>query len=193
MNPYDYPLSLKLDFSTGALEPGVHVTPRRVSDLALMFHDKEAVAAAIAQRDPVVYEILSQGFPGSRTDAAIAISRIYPGRVGDEYHFTKGHFHERDDQAEVYFCLKGEGYLLLERADGEFRAEPWQPGTISHIPPAWGHRVVNTGRDLLFFIGIYHLSAGHSYKQVEERGFAQLVVERDGRPILIPNPRRIPR
>jgi glucose-6-phosphate isomerase len=110
--------------------------------------------------------------------------------VGDEYHMTKGHFHERLDQPEIYFCIHGEGYLLLETRAGEFRAERWGPGTISHIPAQWAHRVVNTGDDVLFFVATYHLAAGYDYASVEERGFAQVVVEREGQPMLVDNPRR---
>ena len=98
---------------------------------------------------------------------------------------TKGHFHERDDQPEIYFCVQGEGYLLLQTIDGEFRAERWSRGTISHIPPMWAHRVVNTGDELLVFVASYHLSAGHDYAPIIDKGFRKLVLERDGQPTLV--------
>jgi glucose-6-phosphate isomerase len=103
---------------------------------------------------------------------------------------TKGHFHALENQPEIYFCLQGEGYLLLETREGEFRTERWTPGTVTHIPAQWAHRVVNTGKNILFYISSFHKSAGHVYELIEQRGFAQIVVERDGKPIFLPNPRR---
>ncbi len=85
---------------------------------------------------------------------------------------TKGHLHERNDQPEMYICLAGSGYLLLDTLDGEFRAEAWQTGTITHIPAIWAHRVANTGTEIMVYIGVYHAAAGHNYALVEEKGFA---------------------
>jgi glucose-6-phosphate isomerase len=55
----------------------------------------------------------------------------------------------------------------------------------------YSHRVVNTGSDLLFFVASYHIAAGHNYGPITRQGFAQLVVERDGQPVLVPNPVRL--
>jgi glucose-6-phosphate isomerase len=185
----DYPISVQFDFTTGTFAPYRQKVDRRVSDLAMMFHDQPAAQAAIAGGDPVVYEIWYHPFETSKSDMALGVSRIFPGTIGDEYHMTKGHIHERDDQPEIYFCVKGEGYLLLQTVEGEFRAERWTPGTISHIPPMWAHRVVNTGSETLVFVASYHLSAGHDYRPIEEKGFRQLVLKRDGGPILVDSPR----
>jgi glucose-6-phosphate isomerase len=64
------------------------------------------------------------------------------------------------------------------------------PGSSTHIPPAYAHRVVNTGSQPLIFVSVYHQCAGHDYNAIEQRGFAQVVVDIDGKPALIPNPRR---
>ena len=96
-----------------------------------------------------------------------------------------------EDQPEIYFCVHGTGYLLMETRDGQFQAAPWKPGAITHIPGMWAHRVVNTGSDELFFVASYHLAAGHIYAPVVERGFAQIVVEQNGQPVFLPNPRRV--
>lgn len=185
----DYPISVQFDFSTGAFSPFKSRTDRRVSDLAKMFYDQAAVQRAIAAGDPIVYDICYHPFLTTKSDMSLGVSRIFPGRVGDEYHMTKGHIHEHDDQPEIYFCVQGEGYLLLQTLDGEFRAERWTTGTISHIPPMWAHRVVNTGANPLIFVASYHLSAGHDYAPIEAKGFRKLVVERDGQPALVDSPR----
>jgi glucose-6-phosphate isomerase len=186
----DLPISVQFDFATGIFAPSLEVSERRMSDLAPMYYDQAAVEKILGEGDRVIYEIRYHPFVTSTSDMSLGVTRLFPGKVGDEYHMTKGHFHERLDQPEIYFCIHGEGYLLLETREGEFRAERWGPGTISHIPPQWAHRVVNTGDDVLFFVASYHLAAGHDYASVVERGFAQVVVEREGEAVLVDNPRR---
>jgi glucose-6-phosphate isomerase len=186
----DLPISVQFDFATGIFAPATEVAERRMSHLKEMFHDQAAVQEILAAGDRLIYEIRYHPFVTSTSDMALGVTRIFPGKVGDEYHMTKGHFHERTDQPEIYFCVHGEGYLLMETREGDFEAVRWQPGTITHIPPMWAHRVVNTGGDTLFFVASYHLAAGHDYAPVVARGFAQVVIERDGKPVLAPNPRR---
>lgn len=189
-NRFDFPISVLYDTAAGSFAPYEKLVERRISELAPMYHDQAAVAAMMESGDPLIYEIFYYAFPATQSNWGIGVSRIKPGTVGDEYNMTKGHFHEREDQPEVYFCTKGTGYLLMETKEGDFRAEPFHPGVVTHIPGHWSHRVVNTGSEDISYIGVYRLSAGHVYDQILERGFAQIVVERDGKPELIPNPRR---
>ena len=181
----DYPISVMFDAKTGIFNPCKQTVERKVSDLKRMFHDQQAVYSILSAGDPLVYEIRYYPFVTSKSDMALGVTRIFPGKVGREYHMTKGHIHERDDQPEIYYCVQGSGYLLLDTLDGEFRAEPWQPGIITHIPPMWAHRVVNTGNDLLVFVASYHLAAGHIYEKVEQQGFTKIAVENNGKPELI--------
>lgn len=183
----DYPVSVEFDPQSGIFTPCPKITTRYVSDLKSMFHDQRAAEEIILSGDRLVYEIRYHPFVTSKSDMALGVTRIFPGTVGAEYHMTKGHIHERDDQPEIYYCVHGEGFLLLDTLEGEFRAVPWKPGVITHIPPMWAHRVVNTGNDLLVFVASYHLSAGHDYDVVEQRGFAQIVVKQNGKPTLVPN------
>ncbi|OGO27204.1 MAG: hypothetical protein A2Z16_16350 [Chloroflexi bacterium RBG_16_54_18] len=186
----DLPTSVQFDFESGEFHPYLKVENRRVSDLAPVFSDQQAVRAILESGDRLVYEIRYQPFQTSNSDMALGVTRIFPGKVGREFHMTKGHFHERADQPEIYFCIQGEGYLLLETHQGEFRTEAWSPGTITHIPPMYAHRVVNTGSSPLFFVATYHLSAGHDYGPILESGFAKILVEENGQAVLQPNPRR---
>lgn len=189
LSAIDYPVSVQFSFNDGTFAPVGRQSIRRVSDLQAMFDNKAGVEAAIQAGDPVVYEIWYQDFRTSKSDMALGVSRIFAGTIGGEYYMTKGHIHERDDQPEIYFCVQGEGYLLLQTIDGEFRAERWTPGTISHIPPMWAHRVVNTGGDMLVFVASYHLSAGHDYTPIEQKGFRKMVIEQQGAAVLVDNPR----
>jgi glucose-6-phosphate isomerase len=184
------PVSVQLDPSTGVFAPCPDVVERKVSDLKMMFADQKAVQEIIAAGDRVVYEIRYYPFITSNSDMALGTTTIFPGKVGNEYHMTKGHFHQADNQPEIYHCLQGEGYLLMESKDGDYQVAPWKPGTITHIPPAYAHRVVNTGSTPLVFVASFHVAAGHDYRSIEERGFKTILVEQDGRPAEVPNPKR---
>jgi glucose-6-phosphate isomerase len=185
----DYPKSIQFEVQTGQFRPLLDHTVRRLQDMAGMFADQVAVKRELERGGRVIYEFDSHPFKTSHSDMVLGVTRINPGKVGDEFFMTKGHIHERDDQPEIYHCVQGEGYLLLQTMGGEFQAERWTPGTISHIPPMWAHRVVNTGDRLLIFLAVFHLSAGHDYRPIEEKGFRKRVIERNGQVIFIPDNR----
>jgi len=184
----DYPVSFDLDFVTGQVTRTGEKIQRKASDMQSAFYDRQALQEAILGGDPLIYEFYNAQFITSTSDMSIAITRLFPGKIGDEYYMTKGHLHERNDQPEMYICVRGCGYLLLDTLDGEFRAEAWQPGTITHIPAIWAHRVANTGTEIMVYIGVYHAAAGHNYALVEEKGFAQVVVERQEKDCVVPHP-----
>lgn len=184
------PVSVQLDPTTGAFSPCPDMEHRRVSDLAMMFYDQAAVKAILDAGDQLVYDIRYYPFITSNSDMALGTTVIFPGKVGDEYHMTKGHFHERGDQPEIYYCVQGEGFLQMETRDGDYQVAAWKPGVITHIPPAYAHRVINTGSTPLVFVASFHVAAGHDYAPVIARGFQCAIVERDGKPVSIPNPRR---
>ena len=48
----------------------------------------------------------------------------YPGKVGDEYFMTKGHFHTILETCEVYYTLSGQGAMLMETPEGTIRYDP---------------------------------------------------------------------
>ncbi len=186
----DYPFSVQFDFEKGEFSPYQKKAERKLSDLSMMFHAKEIVNREIEKDNPLIYEIFYYGFLTSISDMALGVTRIHPGTVGGEYYMTKGHYHEAHDQPEIYFCVKGDGYLLLETRKGEFRVEKWTRGTISHIPPMWAHRVVNIGNEPLVFVASYHLAAGHEYEPIVNRGFLKRVFEENGKAVFVLNNQR---
>ncbi len=62
---------------------------------------------------------------------------------------TRGHFHERREQGEVYFGLRGAGLLLLQTEQGDTRLEKVFAGSIHIIPGFTAHRLINTGEEVL--------------------------------------------
>ena len=103
---------------------------------------------------------------------------------------TKGHFHTVLDTAEVYYTLSGQGYMVMETPEGETDVQELKAGSVLYVPPRWAHRSVNTSTDedlVMFFI--YPGNAGHDYGTIETQGFRKLVVEKDGKPAIVDNPR----
>lgn len=185
------PTSIQINLLTGQMLPSTTHEHRHVSHLAAQFSDRVAVEAAIQTGDPLIYEIFHHAFVTDHTDMAMGMSVIFAGKVGSEYYMTKGHLHESNDQAEIYYCVQGDGLLLMDDLRDDFQAASFPSGTAVHIPPQYAHRVVNTGAQPLIFVSAFHLAAGHIYEPVARLGFAKIVVEVDGKPALRPNPVRL--
>jgi len=181
------PFNVVINFKTGELSPGKRVL-RRVSDLKPLFYNQKAAEELIHHDDPLMYEVIYADVPEEGGHLGHCTTILYPGRVGEEFFFTKGHRHEKLETAEIYFCLQGTGKLLMESVEGEFEVLDMFPGSSSYIPPYWSHRTVNVGQEPLIFYCIFPGDAGHDYATIERHGFPQLVVERNGKVQLIPNP-----
>ena len=122
-------------------------------------------------------------------DLKFGTSIVYPGKVGDEYFMTKGHFHTILDTGEVYYCLSGQGAMLMETPEGEVSLIEMKPGVAVYVPPRWAHRSINTGAETMVTFFVFRSDAGHDYGTIEQKGYRKLVVERDGKPVMIDNPR----
>jgi glucose-6-phosphate isomerase len=102
---------------------------------------------------------------------------------------TKGHFHARLETAEVYYCLRGHGYLLMENPEGDWEAREVEPGGAVYVPARYAHRSVNvSATEPLVTFFAFRGDAGHDYGTIETNGFRKQVVERSGRPELVDNP-----
>lgn len=184
------PFKTYLDLQTGALQPVREVIRRRLSDMRGMYADAQAVEQILGtEGDRLIYEVYAVDLPEREGLVLYSTTVIYPGRVGDEYHMTKGHYHEKRDRSEMYVGLSGEGYLVLQAEDGTVRGVPMQKGVIAYVPPCWAHRTVNTGNVPFVFLAAWPGDAGHDYRTIEQSGFARLLVERDGQPVFVENPR----
>ncbi len=163
---------------------------RRLSSMRGQFADQAAYAAQLEKEDSVLYEVYELKRPEVAGELLHGISIVHPGKVGDEYYMTKGHFHTVLETAEIYECLKGEGVMVMETPEGEWAVEELRPGKILYVPPRWAHRSVNTGsgEDLVTFF-VYPGNAGHDYGTIETQGFRKLMLEEGGRPKIVDNPR----
>lgn len=162
---------------------------RRLSTMKVQFADQQAFAHLLDKDDLVLYEVYELKRPEEAGELLHGISVVHPGKVGDEYYMTKGHFHTVLETAEIYYCLKGEGAMVMETPDGDWAVEELRPGKVLYVPPGWAHRSVNTGsqEDLVTFF-VYPGNAGHDYGTIEKQGFRKLVIEVNGRPQVVDNP-----
>ena len=181
----DKPMAAHLDLGEGLLRGGQTKTTR-LSDLRGCFADEAAYERALAEGDPVVYQV-SWVEPGQgEGDLHYGVGKLAPGRIGSEYFLTRGHAHAWRPAAELYLNLRGEGKLLLEDAEtGEAQLLPFGPGCVLHVPGGVAHRTINTGGEPLVYLGVYPARAGHEYRGSGGRSFRHVVVERAGKPVLI--------
>lgn len=166
---------------------------RRLSKMRGQYLDQDAFQELLAEEDRILYEVYELKRPEVAGEILHGISIVHPGKVGDEYFMTKGHFHTVLDTAEIYYTLQGEGYMVMENPEGEWAVEKLQPGGVLYVPPRWAHRSVNVGKDedlVMFFA--YPGNAGHDYGTIETQGFRKLVVEKDGQVEIVDNPRWSP-
>jgi glucose-6-phosphate isomerase len=161
---------------------------RTLSDMVGLYADRKATEAMLAEGDRVMYEMLVVDVPEEKGHLLHSVTVMYPGKIGDEYFISSGHFHEDAGASEVYYCLAGEGFLLVQAQDGRCETVPMKAGTAAYIPPGWAHRTANTGDEPFAFLAVWPGDAGHDYGSIKETGFAKLVLERDGEPQVIDNP-----
>lgn len=181
--------TIDFDPKTGLSEM-IDTGKRYLSQMRGMYADDGAFEAAVNQADALVYEFHTLPMPEQAGDLSFGSSIVKPGKVGDEYYMTKGHFHTMIDTAEVYYCMSGHGYMMMENADGDWLAEELLPGHATYVPRGYGHRSINVDpeQDLVTFF-VYPADAGHDYGTIETKGFRKLLVERNGVPTIIDNPK----
>jgi glucose-6-phosphate isomerase len=76
--------------------------------------------------------------------------------------------------------------LLEDEATGESRMVDLLPNGVVYVPGHTAHRTMNVGDTPLTYLGIYPAKAGHDYASIAEKNFNSIIVERDGKPTLIP-------
>ncbi|MEG0935471.1 MAG: glucose-6-phosphate isomerase family protein [Clostridia bacterium] len=189
--PFDFErgFTIPFDLNTG-MSPMLTTGKRYLSQMQGMFLDEKAQAQLLSCGDPLVYEFHSMPAPEHMGDLAFGCSIVYPGKVGDEYYFTKGHFHTILETCEVYYCLSGHGYMMMENPEGDWSCQELTPGKAMYVPKRYAHRSICVGKDQpLVTFYVFRADAGHNYGAIETKGYRKLLVERDGQPAVIDNPK----
>lgn len=190
MNNFNWDASFLVDFDleTG-LSKAAKPSQRYLSQMKNMFGDTEAAARILEKEDPVLYRWFELGTPERAGDLAFGVTILNPGKVGDEYYMTKGHFHTVLETAEVYYTLSGEGYMVMENPEGDTQEQPLSKGQTVYVPRSYAHRMVNTGDKPLITFFVFAADAGHDYGTIETKGYHKMIVEKDGKPEIVDNPK----
>src|ERR1041384_3828770 len=147
MPEYMTPFTTMINLTSGVISNAVVVQKRYLKDMEGFFADSIAEDAEMIN-NPLLYEVHeATNNPMEEGQLRYSTITIYPGKVGNEYYFTKGHYHAIGNRAELYMGLVGEGYLLLMKPDGEINVQRMTPGAMSYVPPFWAHRTINIGKD----------------------------------------------
>ena len=178
---------IDINWSSGALSGApVRTSIKKLGQIRSLFRD----SARTGEMDPdtVVYRVqywqpVEEGTAGGLFWGTTVIE---PGKVGDEFFMTHGHFHATRDRAEFYATVRGQGALILMDESGRTRFEAMMPGSVHYIPGATAHRVANTGEAELAFVACWPSDAGHDYAAIRASGFSARLRDVSGRPALIP-------
>ncbi|MCK9413534.1 MAG: cupin domain-containing protein [Prolixibacteraceae bacterium] len=173
------PFSLGIDLATGDMPEATNHLIRRASDMKGYYLNENALEELIKRdSDPIHYEVFEIPVPEEYGHLMYCISKLFPGKIGEEYFFTKGHYHTVEETAEIYLCLKGEGYMVMKTSDGKSEEIRMERGQMVYVPPFWAHRSVNTGTEPLISFCVYPAEAGHNYGDIKEQGFPKRIFEK---------------
>jgi glucose-6-phosphate isomerase, archaeal len=165
------PASFKVLIEGGVLDGANGRYLKRFSDLRGLYADSAAFEAASSEHpDRIVYEV-TEFRPSERAgDMIFGVTRMVPGRIGNEFFLTRGHIHARPDRPEIYFGQRGTGVMQMESPSGETRVIKIEPQSICYVPPYWIHRSVNIGDDELVMMFGYPADSGQDYSIIEKSG-----------------------
>jgi glucose-6-phosphate isomerase, archaeal len=164
---------------------GIIESVKKLGHLTGVFADTEAFSKEDV--DKVIYKVQAH-LPvkeGSSGGLFFGNTTIFPGKIGKEYYMTRGHFHALADRTEYYWCIQGEGMLLLMDKDRNTNGEKMSPGSLHFIKGYTAHRVANTGNSPLIFGACWPSDAGHNYAEIDKNGFSARLLEIDGNPQLV--------
>lgn len=166
------PFGVYISPDSGEMKDAKNILRRKASDMRGYYADETALEQLISgKNDPLHYEVFEVPVPEAYGHLMFCISKLQPGLVGKEYFMTKGHYHTVAGTAEIYYCLGGEGYMVMKTPAGQFLTEKMERGRMVYVPPFWGHRSVNTSDEPLVSFCVYPAEAGHNYGDIATEGF----------------------
>ena len=178
------PFGVDIDLMEGVMDNPDRRLARMASDMVGYYRDSTALQRLIREGNPLHYEVFEKNVPEERGQVMFCISKLQPGRVGDECYMTKGHYHAIAHTAEIYLCIRGQGYMAMKTADGQCVFEPMHRNRMVYVPPCWAHRSINTGREPLISFCAYPGDAGHDYGDIAAEGFPKRVFLHNGNEVI---------
>jgi glucose-6-phosphate isomerase len=189
----EQPTSFHISLSNGLPDRFDNHITRHLSAMKGQFFDHHAFQELLETGDPLLYEVFDINIPEVPGELQHGVSVIHPGKVGNEFFMTKGHYHAVLDTAEVYYCVFGEGVMVMETPEGDWAVEEMYSGAVMYVPPRWAHRSVNVSHESdLVLLFTYPANAGHDYGSIEQQGFRKLILDRGGQYEIVDNPNWLP-
>ncbi|HTB98459.1 MAG TPA: glucose-6-phosphate isomerase family protein [Terracidiphilus sp.] len=175
-----------LDWGHGKMvgEP-VQESFKTLHDLKRVFRDAAALDRLNASSEVYRVRWWSPVNPGTEGGLFWGLTVLQPGKVGDEYFMTHGHFHANRSRAEFYGTVSGSGMLIQMNADRETWGENMTAGSLHYVRGENAHRIANTGAVPLVVWACWPTDAGYDYQAIADRGFGSRLVERDGKPVFL--------
>jgi glucose-6-phosphate isomerase, archaeal len=198
MDPMQWPepRSFDVDLHTGLMTGTDSRYQKLLRELGGLYADAAAFdALAAARGDEVVYEVTDHRPNSNPGDLITGVTRMSPGKVGDEFFMTRGHIHAAIDRPELYFGLKGFGVMVMESPTGDTRVVEIKANTVCYVPPRWIHRSVNPGQEDFVMLFCYPADSGQDYAIIEQSNGMKLRIVDDGASSWrsVPNPHYKPR
>lgn len=183
------PFTFSIDIDNCRLTDADNHIKRNLSDMKNQYLCEEVYNKMIKEDDTLLYEVYEKLVPEKPGELIQGLSIVHPGKVDKEYFMTKGHFHLIADTAELYLCLKGKGMMVMETPEGEWAVEEMIANKAVYVPGKWAHRSVNISDTDLVTLFIYPANAGHDYAAIKEKGFRKIILEENGKPTIMDNPK----
>lgn len=175
------PTDCTVSLATGIMSGATGQYTKRFDDLEGLYADASAFASMRGEwAGRSVYDV-SEFRPSEAVgDLIFGVTRMSPGKVGDEFFLTRGHIHKQADRPEIYYGQKGSGLMLMESPEGEIRIVAIEPMTVCYVPPYWIHRSVNVGADDLVMLFCYPSDSGQDYEIIAKSGGMRARIVDDG-------------
>ena len=164
------PMRCCIDVKAGLLSGKSGRYEKRLSDLAGLYADTVAFDTLLHGGDPIVYSVEDLRPSTASGDMIFGVTRMIPGRVGEEYFLTRGHIHAAANRPEIYYGESGTGLMLLESPRGETRIVEIGARVVCYVPPYWIHRSINVGADDLVMTFVYPADSGQDYDIIARAG-----------------------
>lgn len=116
--------------------------------------------------EKIIYEVEFHDNDVTEGDSGglfFGISSIYPGKVGKEFHMTKGHKHKKNDTGEYYWGLRGIGKLLMVFENNTYEIQDVFEGSLHYIPGKTAHRLINVSKNKLSVGACWQSESKHDY------------------------------
>lgn len=145
-----------------------------ISKAVKTYKEAKSFYAAIDETiedDTIVYEVYSCPRMEKAGSLGWGLTILHPLLVQGECNMTRGHFHAKIDREEYYWCMQGEGLLMLMDEAGTCWCEEVKEGSLHHIQGKIAHRLINTGNEDLMVTACWPGDSGHDYEAIETKPF----------------------